>query len=128
MSSTPEKCPCGSGSSYTTCCEPFIQGTAKAPTAEKLMRSRYCAFVLLDSDYLLATWHPEHCPADLRIDPATRWLGLEVRHRKQVDATHAEVEFVARCREPTGRAARIHERSRFVRENGRWFYLDGEML
>ena len=93
-----------------------------------LLRSRYCAFVLLDSDYLLATWHPEHCPADLRIDPATRWLGLEVRHRKQVDATHAEVEFVARCREPTGRAARIHERSRFVRENGRWFYLDGEML
>ena len=123
-------CPCGRPLELAQCCGRYLNDFAgtPAPDAESLMRSRYCAFVLLDSDYLLATWHPEHCPADLRIDPATRWLGLEVRHRKQVDATHAEVEFVARCREPTGRAARIHERSRFVRENGRWFYLDGEML
>ena len=123
-------CPCGRPRELARCCGRYLSDFAgtPAPDAESLMRSRYCAFVLLDSNYLLATWHPKHRPADLRVDPAVRWQGLEVRNRKQVDATHAEVEFVARCRESTGRAARIHERSRFLQENGRWFYLDGEMI
>jgi SEC-C motif-containing protein len=103
------------------------QDTAAAE-AEAVMRSRYDAFVRGDREHLLQTWHPSKRPAQLELDPGAKWLGLEVRSRRQVDDTHAEVEFVARCREPTGRATRIHERSRFVKENGRWFYLDGEML
>jgi SEC-C motif-containing protein len=91
------------------------------------MRSRYTAYALMDRAYLLASWHPQTRPADLDLDAGAKWLGLDVRDRKFIDATHAEVEFVARYREPAGKAVRIHERSRFVQENGRWFYLDGDM-
>ena len=90
------------------------------------MRSRYCAFVLEDADYLLATWHPSLRPPELAFEPNTKWLGLEVRSHRRVDATHAQVEFVARSR-TAGRAHRLHERSRFVCEDGRWYYLDGEI-
>jgi SEC-C motif-containing protein len=90
------------------------------------MRSRYTAFVMGDERYLLATWHPRTRPAEAKSEPGTKWLGLEVRDQREVDATHAEVEFVARCR-IAGRAVRLHERSRFVREEGRWYYLDGDV-
>ena len=89
------------------------------------MRSRYTAFVLGRSDYLQATWHERTRPAELVLDPAVHWLGLEVRSHRQVDETHAEVEFVARSR-LGGRGQRLHERSRFVRELGRWYYVDGD--
>lgn len=89
------------------------------------MRSRYTAYVLGDAAYLRATWDPATCPADLAIDRDTRWLGLDVREAKALDADHAEVEFVARYR-LQGRGARLHERSRFVRDaQGRWRYVDG---
>ena len=91
------------------------------------MRSRYSAFVLGDEAYLLATWHASTRPAQAEAEPGTRWLGLEVREHRTVDADHAEVEFVARHR-LAGRAVRLHERSRFVREAGRWYYLDGDMI
>ena len=97
------------------------------PDAETLMRSRYSAFVLGRRDYLLATWHASTRPANLMLDPAAKWLGLEVRSHTAQDADHAEVEFVARYREG-GRATRLHERSRFVRESGRWFYVDGDQF
>lgn len=90
------------------------------------MRSRYSAFVLNRPDYLAATWHLTTRPANLSADSGTRWLGLEVRAHRLIDADHAEVEFVARYR-LAGRGARIHERSRFVREGGRWFYVDGDL-
>lgn len=90
------------------------------------MRSRYSAFVLGLSDYLRATWHPDTCPADLSLDPAVNWLGLEVRAATQADATHGEVEFVARSREG-GKGHRLHERSRFVQQDGRWYYVDGDI-
>jgi SEC-C motif-containing protein len=90
------------------------------------MRSRYTAHVLRDEAYLLATWHPSRRPTDAAPDPATRWLGLEVRDHQKVDGSHAEVEFVARYR-VQGRGGRMRERSRFVREDdGRWYYVDGE--
>jgi len=90
------------------------------------MRSRYSAFVLGRLDYLLATWHPSTRPATLEPLPeGLRWLGLDVRRHTQQDADHATVEFVARSK-LGGRAERLHETSRFVREEGRWFYLDGE--
>jgi SEC-C motif-containing protein len=91
------------------------------------MRSRYSAFVLDLPDYLLATWHPSTRPSFL--DPAPsglKWLGLEVRRHALQDADHATVEFVARSK-LDGRAHRLHETSRFVREDGRWFYVDGDV-
>jgi SEC-C motif-containing protein len=91
------------------------------------MRSRYSAFVLECSDYLLATWHASKRPATLEFEPGVKWLGLELRGYKLLDLDHAEVEFVARQRDATGRAHRLHERSRFVFEHGRWTYLDGVM-
>ena len=91
------------------------------------MRSRYCAFVLGLSDYLLATWHASTRPATLEASPAgMKWLGLEVRHCVEQDTDHATVEFVARSKSD-GRAHRLHEISRFAREQGRWFYVDGDL-
>jgi len=92
------------------------------------MRSRYSAYALGLESYLLATWHPSTRPAALNLaeDAGTRWLGLEVRQYQQQDGAHATVEFVARYR-VAGRGHRLHERSRFVREEGRWFYLDGDV-
>ena len=89
------------------------------------MRSRYSAFVREDATWLLATWHASTRPAPLDFESGARWLGLEVRRHRLIDADHAEVEFVARYR-VAGRAVRLHESSRFVREEGHWFYVDGE--
>jgi SEC-C motif-containing protein len=92
------------------------------------MRSRYTAYTLLREDYLLQTWHPSTRPATLGLaqEEATKWLGLEVKRHEQQDATRASVEFVARYK-VNGRAHRLHEASNFVREEGRWFYVDGEV-
>jgi SEC-C motif-containing protein len=127
-------CPCGrrdkSGRAlaYAQCCGRYLPAYDKlpAPDAEALMRSRYSAFVLEQPDYLLATWHPGTRPAELVLEPGAKWLGLEVKQHRVIAADHAEVEFVARQRDRTGRAVRLHERSRFVREGGRWFYVDGD--
>ena len=90
------------------------------------MRSRYAAYVLDLRPYLLATWHPSTRPAELPPpEPGLRWLGLEVRRHTPVDADHATVEFVARSK-LGGRAHRLQECSRFVREAGRWYYVDGD--
>ena len=86
------------------------------------MRSRYSAYVLGLPDYLLATWHPGTAPGELEL-PLVKWLGLEVRHA-QASVDVGVVVFVAGCRY-NGRAQRMHETSRFVREQGRWYYVDG---
>jgi SEC-C motif-containing protein len=124
-----EACPCGSGATYAKCCGRLHSGAEKAVTAEALMRSRYSAFVLGLEDYLLATWHPDTRPAslDLGEDSGTRWLGLEVCRHEPLDADHARVDFVARWRFE-GRGHRLHEISNFVREEGVWYYLDGQIL
>lgn len=118
-------CPCGSGRTEDTCCGPLLAGTAVASTAEALMRSRYVAYVRGERDYLLATWHPSTRPATLELDEGVRWLGLSVKRHEQGAADAAVVEFVARYRIGGGSAMRLHEVSRFVREGGRWYYLDG---
>lgn len=117
-------CPCGAGLAYQACCGRFHDGDP-APTAEALMRSRYTAYVLGRTDYLLATWHPSTRPAELLLDPTLKWLGLDVR-RHEPDGERARVEFVARSK-LGGRASRLHETSRFVREAGRWYYVDGDI-
>ncbi|HJW24883.1 MAG TPA: YchJ family metal-binding protein [Rhodocyclaceae bacterium] len=123
---TGDPCPCGSGRPYGACCGP-IHGGQPAASAEALMRSRYSAYVLGLEDYLLATWHPSTRPQglDLAAEPAPKWLGLEVKRHQTLDDSHAVVEFVARYR-VAGRGQRLHETSRFVRQEGRWFYVDGD--
>ena len=134
-------CPCGRTDArrrplvYRACCGRYLDhgpdGAVPAPDAESLMRSRYTAFVRQRADYLLATWHPAHRPATLDFEPDAKWLGLQVRGHRVTGPDTAEVEFVARHR-VDGRAVRLHERSRFVREPvsgvARWFYLDGDIL
>jgi SEC-C motif-containing protein len=112
---------------YADCCSRFVDhfNDVPAPDAEHLMRSRYSSFVLEQADYLLATWHSSTRPASLDFDAGAKWLGLEVRGHKVTGTDAAEVEFVARYRLDS-RAVRLHERSRFVREDGRWFYVDGD--
>lgn len=130
----PVPCPCGRTGAkgnvlhYDCCCGRYHAAfeALPAPDAESLMRSRYSAFVREDAPYLLATWHASTRPARLDFEGGAKWLGLEVRGHRAVDADHAEVEFVARYRS-SGRAVRLHERSRFVRDGGRWFYVDGDL-
>lgn len=89
------------------------------------MRSRYSAYVLKLEDYLFATWYPDTRPTTLDLEAdAVKWLGLEVKRHEQPDGEHATVEFVARYK-TDGRAQRLHEISRFVRESDAWLYVDG---
>lgn len=125
-------CPCGRldarqrALAYADCCGRYLDDLVPtpAPDAESLMRSRYTAFVRERADYLLATWHASHRPSSVTFEPGTRWLGLQVKGQWPTGADQAEVEFVARHRDAAGRAHRLHERSRFVHEAGRWYYLD----
>lgn len=120
------ECCCGSGKPYAACCAPLHTGAA-AVSAEALMRSRYSAFVLGLADYLLASWHPSTRPEQLTLDSGVKWLGLSIKGQKATGPDTAIVEFVARSRSGGAAAQRLHEISRFVREQGRWFYQDGEM-
>jgi SEC-C motif-containing protein len=121
-------CPCGSTTPYTTCCARYIEDNEPAPNAETLMRSRYTAYTLQREDYLLATWHSSTRPSSLGLaeEAPAKWLALKITHHEQQDADHAIVEFVARYK-VNGRAHQLHEVSRFVREEGRWFYVDGDI-
>ena len=115
---------------FARCCGRYLAApgleASAAPDAESLMRSRYTAFVCERADYLQATWHASTRPADLDFEPGARWLGLQVRSHRATGEDLAEVEFVARYR-VGGRAVRLHETSRFVREGGRWLYVDGDI-
>ena len=127
---TTDFCPCDSGKPFSACCAPYLAGEIPAPTAEALMRSRYCAYTRRDEPYLLRTWHPTTRPDRLALagDEGLRWLGLKILKRSAggADESSGTVEFVARFKSD-GKAGRMREISRFVREEGRWYYLDGEM-
>jgi SEC-C motif domain protein len=114
---------------YLDCCGRYLDDGQAAPTAEALMRSRYTAYTLGREDYLLETWHHRTRPASLELasKPRNKWLGLEVRRHEQLEPDNAVVEFVARYK-VDGRAHRLHEISRFTREAGKWFYIDGEIV
>ena len=92
------------------------------------MRSRYTAFVVGDAAYLNETWHPGTRPAELTLDPEQRWSGLEIVDVQDGDEgdRRGTVEFRAGWRH--GRDSGVlHERSRFVEQGGRWWYLDGRI-
>lgn len=122
-----DDCPCGSGRVYADCCGLWHAGAA-APDAEALMRSRYSAYVLCDEAYLLATWHPARRPSAVPFDRNMKWLGLRIVAARVTGDDTAEVEFIARSKPGNATALRLHERSRFVREGGRWFYVDGDFV
>ncbi|HEX4503326.1 MAG TPA: YchJ family protein [Scandinavium sp.] len=123
-------CPCGSAQEYSLCCQRYLSGSELAPTPSQLMRSRYCAFVMKDTDYLIKTWHPSCQPQTFRSDleksfATTEWLGLTIfaaDDGKSPD--EGFVSFVARFCEHNKSSALI-ERSRFLKENGQWYYIDG---
>jgi len=120
-----DRCPCGSKQIYHRCCGLFLDGTAFPETAEQLMRSRYTAYVLRRESYLLETWHPSTRPTSLQLHESTsvKWIELEIKRKERGGKhdTDGIVEFVARYK-VHGRAERLHETSRFVKENGRWYY------
>ena len=91
------------------------------------MRSRYTAFVMCNEPYLLETWHSSHRPASIQFEPKQKWLGLKIVDARTTGPDTAEVEFIARFRIGGASAARLHERSRFVKEGDRWWYVDGDL-
>ncbi len=119
------KCPCGTNKPYQQCCRELHQEIRIAQTAEELMRSRYSAYVKKLKDYLLSTWHPSQRESmqDLSFEDGLRWLGLKVTATKAglENDTEGEVEFTASY-SYHGKNAQIKEHSKFVKEDGRWFY------
>ena len=122
-----DRCPCGLGDPFAECCAPLLAGERPAATAEQLMRSRFAAFAVGDTDHLRRTWHPDTRPARLELDPEQRWTRLEVLDRTGGGPFDSEgtVRFRAHYR-LHGRAGSLTEHSRFARIDGEWFYVDGE--
>lgn len=126
------RCPCGTGEVYGACCGPLHAGRREAPTAEALMRSRFSAFAADDAAYLLRTWHPSTRPAELELDASILWQRLEILDAQGGPFDDAaRVRFAAHYRSrpgtpPEDRVRGVQrEDSGFLREGGRWFYVDG---
>ncbi|MET0820098.1 MAG: YchJ family metal-binding protein [Aeromicrobium sp.] len=123
---SPTRCPCLSGLTYDDCCGRLHAGVATAQTAEQLMRSRFSAFAVRDAGYLLATWHHSTRPSSLELDDDRRWYRLDIlatRAGSPFDSSGV-VEFEAFYRTSNSSGSQ-RETSRFAREAGQWFYLDG---
>jgi SEC-C motif-containing protein len=120
-------CPCGSGKRYADCCKPLHRGKQHASSAEALMRSRYAAYHEGEVKYLIDTLHPSKrrdldrkgLAASARDLKWTRLKILAVQGGSLIDLTGV-VEFEAHYE-----GGVLHERSNFVREGGRWYYVDG---
>lgn len=130
---TPELCPCGSKKQDKYCCSLYLSGKKQPETAEKLMRSRYTAFYHGNIDYLIATLHPDQrnpddYPSLTNSVNNTTWLGLTILNTqkgKKKDVTGiVEFEAIYQANQP----GQLHERSRFVKTDGQWFYVDGDIL
>lgn len=118
-------CFCGSDQPYSRCCGPIIKGSIKANSAEKLMRSRYSAYVMAEVDYLFETTHMSKRAGLDKKDieqwaKSNRWQQLEI-----ISAETFIIEFKAYFRDRSGKKQIHHEKSSFVFENGNWFYVDG---
>lgn len=118
------RCPCLSGLTYGECCGPLHRGERVAPTALALMRSRYSAFAVHDGEYLSATWHPRSRPDVIGLDTRERWYRLDIEETVGGGPLDSQgvVEFTAYHRSDDERGS-LHERSGFVREQGRWWYV-----
>lgn len=117
-------CVCGLPAPYDDCCGRFHRGDATAPTAERLMRSRFSAFGVGDEAYLLRTWHPSTRPPLIDFDPALRWQRLEILRTSgggllDTEGTvHFRAHYVRRKR-----PGHLEENSRFVLHDGAWLYV-----
>jgi SEC-C motif-containing protein len=127
-----EFCPCGSGLDYMQCCQPYIQGAENAPTAEALMRSRYCAYVKSEIDYIHDTTHGSqrskfNREESLAWSRNADWKSLEILRTESggIGDDAGTVEFVALYHEK-GKAVRHHEIAEFTKEGGRWYFVDGQ--
>jgi len=120
-----KNCFCNSPQPYSRCCGPLIKGAIHADSAEKLMRSRYSAYVMAAVDYLIATTHISK-RSNLTQKDIEQWA--KTNNWQQLEIIHAEtfiVEFKAHFRDRSGKKQVHHEKSTFVFENDRWFYVDG---
>ena len=126
-------CPCGSAQDYSNCCEPAHLGTSHSTTAEALMRSRYSAYVKNQIAYLGESLHPDH-RQDWSEEDTKRWaensdwLSLEIMSTQGGQEIDSEgtVEFSATYKEKNTQN-RHHEISRFLKEDDRWYYVDGDI-
>lgn len=125
-------CPCGSQKSYADCCEIAHKNHAAVTTPAQLMRSRYSAHALQLVDYVIDTYHPS-CQAELQRESITQsvashWIKLDVADvQKGCDENEGFVTFFAYF-EDEKQLYCLGERSRFLRENGLWYYIDGEFI
>jgi len=126
-----EKCPCHSQKDYAVCCEPLLKGTAKAATAEALMRSRYTAHVKADIDYIMNTLHSSR---QAKMNRATiedwakksEWLRLQVLSTTGGQEQDTEGRVVFRAEYKQNNRLEVHlEDSLFLKENGTWFFVEG---
>lgn len=124
-------CPCTSGESYENCCEPFITGKSWAPTAEKLMRSRYTAYTLGDIDYIQKTYLDEEDDFDYEgtEDWATSsfWEGITIKETELGGENDDEgtVDFIAYYTDRNGKSCYHQEKSLFVKQDGKWMFKEG---
>ena len=126
-----ESCPCGSEIDFARCCDLLISGKREAETAESLMRSRYCAYVQVEIDYIYNTTHKDQRGQFNRKESEawarkTEWHSLEIC---RTEAGRAEdqtglVEFIARFRNK-GKLAQHPEVAKFKKEEGKWYFYDG---
>lgn len=112
-------CLCGSDKAFSDCCQPYLSGAKPVPTAEALMRSRYTAYTLGDVQYLLDSWYHLTRPETIELERDVQWLRLNI-----LASSTDQVKFVATYR-VNGKANKLRENSRFIREEGRYYYLDG---
>ncbi|MFW2366693.1 MAG: YchJ family protein [Desulforhopalus sp.] len=121
-------CPCTSGLLFHKCCGEVIKDHRLAMSAERLMRSRYVAYVIKAEDYLLSSWHPTTRPNKIDFEPRpVRWLGLEI-HGSELGRdsdSKGSVDFTATYYE-NGQICKLREKSHFVKEHGLWYYLSGK--
>lgn len=121
------RCPCTSGDSFDACCGPILSGASTAPTAERLMRSRFTAFATQDAAYLMRSWHPSTRPTEVELDSGIRWTRLDILDTSAGGPfdTAGIVAFEAFFRSDAGERASMRERSSFVREDRVWTYVGG---
>lgn len=123
-------CPCGSGSNVKECCGPYLEEGVLPNSAEALMRSRYTAYVKRDTGYLLDTWHPmtRPDPDNFTLQDDIFWQGLDVLETENggKEDEKGTVTFVARFLH-SERPCVLSEKSRFVKKDGKWLYVDGDI-
>ena len=128
------QCPCGSGKTFSECCDPIISGGMPAQTAEQLMRARYSAYVFTKMDFIFESTHPDHRQGydhagTKEWAETAEWQGLEIigTHKGGADDSVGEVEFIARFAEK-GQKREHHEAGQFKRKDGNWYFTEGNMV